>query len=119
MQAARQVKGVVRPQEGRAVAESDASSMKPVETLCPFCAQPMSRGFFLIGGGVLFAESTVALGPIFASKPDIDRMLEGHPAKPVHVVVGGKGYHLDPQNWPKPGMFCQACLAVVVKLRDR
>jgi hypothetical protein len=78
----------------------------------------MKRGYFLIGGGVLFAESTVALGPLFASKADIERMLETEETNRPHVIVGGQGYHLDPKNWPKPGMFCQDCLAIVVKVRN-
>jgi hypothetical protein len=65
----------------------------------------MKRGYFLIGGGVMFAESTVALGPMFASRSDIERMLETEPTSRPHVLVSGKGYQLDPKNWPKPGMF--------------
>jgi hypothetical protein len=78
----------------------------------------MKRGYFLIGGGVIFAESTVALGPMFATKPDIERMLETEDSNPPHVIVGDKGYHRDPQRWPKPGMFCPDCLAIVVKVRN-
>jgi hypothetical protein len=88
------------------------------DAVCPYCGQSMKPGYYLIGGGVLFAKSTVALGPVFASKFDIERMLETDETNLPHVIVGGKGYQLDPKNWPKRGMFCQDCLAIVVKVRN-
>jgi hypothetical protein len=79
----------------------------------------MKRGYYLIGGGVQFAQSTVAFGPMFASKSDIERMLETDQANRAHVVVPDLGYQVDSQNWPKPGFFCQKCLAVLVKISNR
>jgi hypothetical protein len=99
-------------------ADADNKSRDGNNGACPYCGQPMKRGYFLIGGVVMFAESTMAFGPVFATKPDIDLMLEGEQIHPPHVIVGGSGYHADPKNWPKTGMFCQDCLAIVVKLRN-
>jgi hypothetical protein len=100
------------------VDEADDKSRGASGLACPYCGRRMQRGYFLIGGGVVFAESTVAFGPVFASKADIEGMLDTEETNRPHVIVGGKGYHLDPKNWPKPGMFCPDCLAIVVKVRN-
>jgi hypothetical protein len=98
--------------------DADDKSDGGSNAVCPYCGQPMQRGYFLIGGEVLFADSTVALGPVFATKPDIERMLQTGQTNPPHLIVGGRGYHPNPKNWPKPGMFCPDCLAMVVKVRN-
>jgi hypothetical protein len=46
-------------------------------------------------------------------------MLEDEPVSPVHVIVAKDGYRSHPQSWPKPGMFCPACLTVVVNAREQ
>jgi hypothetical protein len=79
----------------------------------------MKRGNFLIGGRVVFAESTAPLGPMFAINADVEQMIEGEQTNPAHVIVGTSGYHSDPREWPKPGLYCQACLVIVVKVGDR
>jgi hypothetical protein len=95
----------------------DDSPRDQNDTVCPYCGQVMKRGYFLISGGVIFAESTATLGPLFANKADIEGKLEGEKTNPLNVIVSAKGWRLDPQNWPKPGMFCQACLTIVMKIR--
>ena len=99
-------------------ADASGNSTGGDNSTCPYCGKPMKRGHFLIGGNVLFAESTVALSPLFASTADIERMLENEETKPPHVIVSGKGYQAHPEYWPKPGMFCQDCLAITMKIRN-
>jgi hypothetical protein len=67
---------VVRSVPGGALAGLDDKSQDGSNSECPYCGHSMKPGFFLVGGDVVFAESTVALGPMFASKPDIERMLD-------------------------------------------
>jgi hypothetical protein len=67
----------------------------------------------------MFAESTVALGPMFAREADIQRMLEGEKTDPVHVIIGERGFRRDSQDWPKRGLLCQGCLTIIVNVRNR
>jgi hypothetical protein len=79
----------------------------------------MKAGHFLIGGSVIFAESTVSFGPLYANGPDINRMVEGEKAKPLHCIVGQSGYRKDTERWPKPGMFCESCLTLLISVRGK
>jgi hypothetical protein len=79
----------------------------------------MKAGHFLIGGSVIFAESTVSFGPLYANARDIDQMVEGEEARPLHCIVGRNGYRADTARWPKPGMFCESCLAFLISVRAK
>jgi hypothetical protein len=78
---------------------------------CPFCDQPMQCGYFLIGGGIWFSEaSKPSTGPRIVGAADVL-------VPPIHVIVAAKGFNLDPENWPKPGFFCEKCVAVTFSPR--
>jgi hypothetical protein len=80
---------------------------------CPYCHEPMQAGYFLVGGGVWFSKATI--------EPFVPGRIDGAAdvlAQPFHTIVAAKGFRLGPENWPKPGYFCEECLAIVLKVRS-
>jgi hypothetical protein len=74
----------------------------------------MDAGYFLLGGGMWFSKSKhAAMNPGLGIGGVADVL-----GSPIHAIVAAKGFNLDPQNWPKPGLFCQNCLTVTIHVRQ-
>lgn len=81
----------------------------------------MSRAYFQIGGGVWCCEDKDFMEHHVAGDLETFGMRRGDtmivsPPKPLHCLIGASGVR-DGGIWPKEGLFCQDCLAFVVRPR--
>ena len=97
--------------------------MSTAENRCPYCDSILSQAYFIIGGGVWccedkdYMEHHVAGDAIETYGVRNGNNVTVRPPKPLHCLIGGSGWHGGHGTWPKEGLFCQNCLAFVVKAR--
>ena len=87
---------------------------------CPNCGGDMSKGYFIIGGGVWWCESYKYLEYYISDNPPLDEMRRLNREFPLHTIVSGRGYRSS-EKWPKSGQFCKnaKCLTMIIQPTPR